>query len=98
MKYSTGKKSRVKHATAREWDEIEVEHPVKHSTGEKSPIRHTTGIQFDSKSIHSKPKEEGDEYLDLYYNSMKKKRKENVNSKEEGTVKRGKKKVIKKSV
>ena len=65
---------------------------VKHSTGEKGAIKHATGTEFDYKAliegleenegIHSKvcskPILEGDEYLEHYYKSQGKKRRENM--------------------
>jgi len=57
MKYSTGKYARVRHSTAREWDELEKAkkrsgyQELKHSTGEKPAIKHATGIEFDYKAL-----------------------------------------------
>ncbi|MBA3062695.1 MAG: hypothetical protein FP833_07080 [Atribacteria sp.] len=102
MKYSTGKYTRVRHSTAREWDEIEKAkkrsgyQELKHSTGEKPAIKHATGTEFDYKAlieeseenegipskVCSKPKLEGDEYLDLYHKSQGKKGRENIENTE----------------
>ena len=57
MKYSTGKYARVRHSTAREWDELEKAkkrsgyQELKHSTGEKPAIKHATGVEFDYKAL-----------------------------------------------
>ena len=57
MKYSTGKDTRVRHSTAREWDELEKAkkrsgyQELKHSTGEKPAIKHATGVEFDYKAL-----------------------------------------------
>jgi len=64
MKYYTGKGARVRHSTAREWDEIEKEkkrsgyQELKHSTGEKPAIKHATGHEFDYKALISNESEE----------------------------------------
>ncbi|MEW6674782.1 MAG: hypothetical protein AB1348_01970 [Nitrospirota bacterium] len=66
MKYSTGRGTRVRHSTAREWDELEEEkkrsgyQELKHSTGEKPAIKHATGVQFDYRaSIEKSGKSKG---------------------------------------
>lgn len=114
MKYSTGRGVRVRHSTAREWDELEKEkkrsgyQELKHSTGEKPGIKHATGVEFDYKAllskeseekegirskVHSKPIQEGDEYLELYHKSLSKKIQENMGNEEDkkGTERTGKK-------
>lgn len=64
MKYSTGKGARVRHSTAREWDELEKAkkrsgyQELKHSTGEKPAVKHATGVEFDYKALLSKQSEE----------------------------------------
>jgi len=63
MRYSTGKGARVRHSTAREWDELEKEkkssgyQELKHSTGEKPAIKHATGPEFDYKALISNESE-----------------------------------------
>ena len=57
MKYSTGKYARVRHSTAREWDEMEKAkkrsgyQELKHSTGENPAVKHATGVEFDYKAL-----------------------------------------------
>ena len=64
MKYSTGKGARVRHSTAREWDELEKAkkrsgyQELKHSTGENPAVKHATGVEFDYKALLNKELEE----------------------------------------
>ncbi|MFZ6016848.1 MAG: hypothetical protein ACOYU0_04385 [Nitrospirota bacterium] len=64
MQYSTGRGTRVRHSTAREWDELEKAkkrsgyQEIKHSTGEKPAIKHATGVEFDYKALLSEESEE----------------------------------------
>lgn len=55
IKYSTGRKTRVRHSTAMEWEDLEKAKkkydPIKHSTGENATIRHATGTEFDYKVL-----------------------------------------------
>lgn len=57
MKYSAGRGARVRHSTAREWDEMEKAkkrsgyQELKHSTGEKPAVKHATGVGFDYKAL-----------------------------------------------
>jgi len=63
MKYSTGKYARVRHSTAREWDEMEKAkkrsgyQELKHSTGENPAVKHATGVEFDYKALIEKSEE-----------------------------------------
>lgn len=67
MKYATGKGTRVRHSTAREWDEMEKAkkrsgyQELKHSTGENPAVKHATGVEFDYKALSKEP--ESDEGL-----------------------------------
>lgn len=88
IKYSTGRKTRVKHSTAMEWEDLEKAKkkydPIKHATGESANIKHATGTEFDYKvlskrleggsGLHSKPQTEADEYLERYHQYQAKKR------------------------
>ena len=57
MKYSTGKHARVRHSTAREWDDMKKAkkrsgyQELKHSAGENPAVKHATGIEFDYKAL-----------------------------------------------
>ena len=55
IKYSTGRGARVKHSTAREWNDLEKAKkkysPIKYSTGEKASVKHSTGAEFDCKYL-----------------------------------------------
>lgn len=68
MKYATGKGTRVRHSTAREWDEMEKAkkrsgyQELKHSTGENPAVKHATGVEFDYKALLNN-KEADDEGL-----------------------------------
>ena len=89
IKYSTGKGTRMRHSTAMEWSDLEKAKkkydPIKHSTGETASIKHATGTEFDykvlskrleesSSGLHSKPRDEADEYLERYHQYQVKKR------------------------
>lgn len=56
MKFSTGKRTRVKHSTGMDMKELEKlkrrMKNVKHSSGLSSPMKHTTGQVTDAKSLY----------------------------------------------
>ncbi len=50
MKYSTGRKTRVRYSTAMDWDEYEKKTRrslVRYSTGRGSPLKHSCGAMMD---------------------------------------------------
>ena len=62
MKYSTSRRSRVKHATGLDPAKLEKikrrVRAVKHSTGEKSSLAHATGKETDYKVLYDQLIEE----------------------------------------
>ena len=55
VKYSTGRKTKVRHSTATEWDDLEKMRkryrPIKYATGQEPAVKHATGTEFDKKHL-----------------------------------------------
>lgn len=68
MKYSIGKRSRIKHSTGIDSEKLEKikrrVRPIKHSTGGQSSLAHSTGKETDYKVLYGKLIEEEEKEIE----------------------------------